>query len=170
DSPATPGATNVWYTIRAVSHAGCGDLLSPHSTAAWGVLRQRAAPDVTDGKVLGSCGTPMVLFQNFNLVTNSPDTNNWNYRFTCQRRDAGIAWVQFNPSFGLPVGPIYFPPNGDTVSADVTAANNGSATNTVSCTIGTYYGQSSAAVSVTLSTSLTVTQRQEALFLGGELL
>jgi hypothetical protein len=169
-SPTTPGATNLWYTIRGVSHAGCGDLLSPHSGPAWGVLRQRAAPDATDGKVLGSCGTPMVLFQSVNLVTNSLDTNNWNYRFTCQRRDSGIAWVQFNSSFGLPVGPVYFPPNGDTVSADVSTAINGPATNTVSCTIGTYYGQSSAAVSVTLSTSMAATQRQEAVFLAGELL
>ena len=32
DSPSTPGPMNFWYTIRAVSQAACGPLLSAHST------------------------------------------------------------------------------------------------------------------------------------------
>jgi hypothetical protein len=175
DSPSAPGASNFWYTVRAVSHGACADLLSPHSGPAWGVVRQRKAPDAASGQVLGSCGTPVVMFQNFNVLTNSPDTNNWNYRFTCQRRDPGIAWVQFDVSMNGgsigTVGPIYFPPVGDIVSADFTIQNPQiPATNSVACTVGTYYGLTSASVPVQLSTSITATQRQEAAFFAGQLL
>ena len=175
DSPSAPGASNFWYTVRAVSHGACADLLSPHSGPAWGVVRQRKAPDAASGQVMGSCGTPVVMFQNFNLVANNPDTNNWNYRFTCQRRDPGIAWVQFDVSSDGSavgsIGPIYFPPFGDAASADFAIANlESSRSNAVTCTVGTYYGLASRSVSVPLSTSMSVSQRQEAVFLAGQLL
>jgi hypothetical protein len=175
DSPSAPGASNFWYTVRAVSRAACADLLSAHSGPAWGVARQRAAPLAATGKVLGSCGTPLVMFQNFNLPANSTDTNNWNYRFTCQRRDPGVAWVQLdvasNDGTIGSLGPLYFPPVGDDLSADYTIPNSQApTTNVATCTVGTYYGLTSAAASVQLSTSMSTTQRQEAVFLAGQLL
>jgi len=172
DSPSLPAASNFWYTVRAVSHGTCSDLLSPHSGPAWGVVRQRAAPDATTGDVMGSCGTPVVMFQSLNLLTNGIDTNNWNYRFTCRRRDPGIAWVQFTLApGGDTIGPVYFPPNGDTVSADFAVAiPSGPVTNSVTCTVGSYYGLNANPTSVQLSSPLGSTQRQEAVFLAGQLL
>src|ERR1017187_3919879 len=41
-SPADPGPSNFWYTVRAASLTACGSLLfSPNSAPASGVLRQR---------------------------------------------------------------------------------------------------------------------------------
>ena len=56
----------------------------------------RAGPDAPTGQVYGSCGTPAVMFKDFNTITNE-DWNPaaWSYVFTCKRRDPGIAWAQF---------------------------------------------------------------------------
>src|SRR5262249_25303615 len=144
-SPVVAGTSNYWYTIRAVSQAACDALLSPQSAPAWGVLRERSAPDPTTGSVNGSCGTPVVMFQNFNTLTNPPDTNTVYYRFTCLRRDRGIAWVQFfvtnsGSAVGL-LGPIYFPPGGDAAQVDFTWPNRSDETEfDIGCMVGTYYG------------------------------
>src|ERR1035438_7868243 len=75
NSPASPGPSNYWFTVRAVSQAACGPLLSPHSAPASGVLRQRQAPRATTGELVGSCGTPVVAFQNFNSLVNPNGTD-----------------------------------------------------------------------------------------------
>jgi len=180
DSPAMPGASNFWYTVRAVSHAACVDLLSPHSGPAWGVVRQRAAPAAATGQVLGSCGTPVAMLQTFNLLTNAdgPDTVNWNYRFTCQRRDPGIAWVQFvvvdrlnNTTDSL--AQIYFSPDDDVAQADYSLPITGSFanySNDVSCVVGTFYGLTSAPVVAHFTNFVFSTSREEAVFLAGQLL
>ena len=145
-APVTPGLSNFWYTVRAVSVAACDPLPSPHSPPVSAVLRQREGPAAATGIVRGSCGTPAVKFDFFSrdLV---PDlaTNFWNYKLVCVRRDPGIAWVTFavtNSNAGASLlGPIYFPPGGDRVELDYTPPNDfGSSVTDVGCTVGNYYG------------------------------
>src|ERR1017187_9989575 len=160
-SPADPGPSNFWYTVRAASLTACGSLLfSPNSAPASGVLRQRAAPPATTGELVGSCGTPVVMFQTFDSLANpnGPDTNNWNFRVTCQRRDSGIAWAQFvigTQTFG----PLYFPPDGNAIAVDFSMPAVGSAANfQATCIAGTYYGQVSSAAFCQTTTPVPSTQ------------
>lgn len=178
--PSGPGPSNYWYTVRAVSPTACGLLFSPNSPPASGVLRQRAAPPAATGELLGSCGAPAVLFQGFNalLNPNGPDTNNWNYRVTVARRDAGIAWAQI--VVGSPYsataqtfGPLYFPPEGNSLSIDVPLAAPGPGVSTnfqATCVVGTYYGLTSPAASCYSTNPVPSSQISEALFNCGELL
>ncbi len=180
DSPSTPGPSNFWYTVRAVSQTACGLLFSPNSPPASGVLRQRAAPPATTGELVGSCGTPVVVFQNFNSLVNpnGPDTNNWNYRVTVTRRDAGIAWALI--VIGDPAstsaqtfGPLYFPPDGDSLSVDYAPASPGPGSSLnfqASCSVGTYYGVTSATASCFTANPVATNQITEAVFNSGELL
>jgi hypothetical protein len=177
-APRVAAASNYWYTVRAVSHAACVDLLSPHSPPAWGVLRVRDAPLATTGELQGSCGTPVVAWQNFNTLPNAggADSNHWNYRFTCQRRDRGIAWVQFivTNSFTFQpeiLGPVYFPPDGDTLSMDyATPVTSFFPTVDAACIVGTYYGLVSQSMYSDYTNSVPPGQRIESVFLAGELL
>jgi hypothetical protein len=180
NSPASPGPSNYWFTVRAVSQAACGPLLSPHSPPASGVLRQREAPPATSGELVGSCGTPVVTFQDFNSLVNpnGADTNNWNYRVTVTRRDSGIAWAQIvigDPysSTAQSVGPLYFPPDGNSISVDYSSPAPGSGTTAnfqASCSVGTYYGVVSTAVSCSSTNPVPANQISEAVFNSGELL
>lgn len=179
-SPGDPGPSNYWYTVRAVSYSSCGPLFSPNSAPASGVLRQRAAPPGTTGELVGSCGTPAVMFQNFNSLANPapPDTNNWHYRVTVTRRDAGVAWAQFtagNFSFGntstQSFGPLYFPPDGNSLSIDLTLPASGPGPEfDVSCVVGTYYGEVSQPAMCQTLTAVPPSQITEAVFQSGELL
>jgi hypothetical protein len=172
--------TNVWYTIRAVSVAACDPLLSPHSPPAWGVLRQRDAPLATTGEVLGSCGTPVVMFQNFATNAIPADPQTWNFRLTCVRRDPGIAWVQFtitNTLAGVStqlttIGPVYFPPSGDTAQLDYPLPAGDLLIHTlqVGCIVGTAYDQVSAAANCTMLAPVPAAEQHEAIFYAGELL
>jgi hypothetical protein len=177
NAPLTPGVTNFWYTIRAVSQSACGPLLSQQSAPMWGVLREYTAPDPPTGEVLGSCGTPVVMFQNYNLITNATgtNTNTWSFRFTCQRRDRGIAWVQFTATgdtASATLGPIYFPPGGDTVSADFSEpmGTNVNPLVTVACQVGNYYGAASGNAYGSFSTAVASNIQSEAVFNAGQLL
>lgn len=182
-APAVASSSNFWYTVRAVSLAACDPLLSPHAGPAWGVLRQRAGPDAATGTVSGSCGTPVVAFQNYNALTNAggPDPLIWNYRFTCQRRDPGIAWVQFfvtNSPYLSPgvtnvetFGPIYFPPDDNVASVDYSLmVYGGNPQVDVTCVVGTFYGLVSRPAFAQFTLSVASDQRQEAVFLSGQLL
>jgi hypothetical protein len=178
----TPGArtnanpTNVWYTVRAVSTVACDPLLSPQSSPAWGVLRERGAPDATTGEVVGSCGTPVVMFQRFatNSVTN--DLSSWHVLLTCQRRDPGIAWVMFvfsNALTGFQTnGPIYFSPGIDMAQTEflVPAPYSPSPPIWTSCTVGTLYDQVSQPAVINLSGPIPSGQQKEIVFLAGQLL
>src|SRR5207253_218489 len=79
--PTAPSVSNYWFTVRAVSQAPCGPLISPNSSPAWGVLREREGPPAATGEVLGSCGTPVVMFQNFNTLANPANTNGQNLSY-----------------------------------------------------------------------------------------
>jgi hypothetical protein len=176
----TPNLTNIWYTLRGVNQAACDPLLSPHTAPAWGVLRQRDAPDATTGELVGSCGTPVVMFQNF--VTNliSVDSQTWNFRLTCVRRDRGIAWVQFVVTHTVSggsnevdtIGPVYFPPDSDTAQLNypLPATDPNAHTLQVSCTVGTIYDQVSATATCTLVAPVPPTEQREAVFFAGQLL
>ena len=177
DAPLTPGSTNFWYTVRAVSQAICGPLLSQHSAPAWGVLREYTAPNAATGQVYGSCGTPAVMYQSINFITNSPaaSTNTWTYRFTCKRRDPGIAWVLFTvygDTASSTLGPVYFPPGGDTVSVDFSEpiGLNASPSGYVACQVGNYYGATSPNANLNLYASTVATTEPETVFMAGQLL
>jgi len=99
-SPLTPGLTNYWYTVRAVSQESCpacDSLFSPNSMPVWAVLRQRSGPGAGAGQLLSSCGTPVVTYEGFNTPAGSGSLNvfNLNYLFVCQRTDPGITWVEY---------------------------------------------------------------------------
>lgn len=177
--PNVPSVSNYWFTVRAVSQAACGPLVSPNSSPAWGVLREREGPPAATGEVLGSCGTPALMFQNFNTLANPANTNgqNLSYRLTCQRRDSAIAWTMFtltSTAASNTIGPVQFPPDGDTVSVDVLVPNTSGAssvTNQIVCTVGDFEDNTSSPATnyFITSTSILGTQ-QEAVFLGGEIL
>jgi hypothetical protein len=176
-APLTPGLTNYWYTVRSVSQTACGPLLSPNSMPAWGVLRERFGPAATTGQILGSCGTPAVIFESFSDITNSgpPDTTHWNYEFTCQRRDPGTAWVEFlvTNQYGdsQTLGPIYFPPSGDTVQVNYSPSIIGTnSPATVTCLAGSFYGLISTPATVSLTSVPASNETLESIFLAGELM
>jgi hypothetical protein len=180
DALKNPNLTNIWYTLRAVNQAACDPLLSQHTAPAWGVLRQRDGPDATTGELVGSCGTPVVMFQNFATNLINADTQTWNFRFSCVRRDRGIAWVQFaitNTVSGVStqmvtLGPVYFPPDGDTAQLNYPLPAGDISTHTlqVGCVVGTIYDQVSAAAKCTLVAPVPPTQQLEAVFYAGQLL
>ncbi|MEP6662918.1 MAG: hypothetical protein ABJC04_04545, partial [Verrucomicrobiota bacterium] len=169
--------SNVWFTVRAISQAACDPLLSPHAGPAWGVLRQRDAPGAATGSIVGSCGTPVVMFQNFATNPIAADTQNWNFRLTCVRRDPGIAWMMFTitnlSSVVETIGPVYFPPDSDTASVDYiqpATYTNAVRQLLVSCTVGTFYDQVSKPVNAVIATPFPNTQQREAVFFAGTLL
>ncbi|MSU57376.1 MAG: hypothetical protein EXS35_04220 [Pedosphaera sp.] len=168
--------TNAWFTVRAVSVAACDPLLSPHAGPAWGVLRQRDAPDVATGSVIGSCGTPVVMFQSFVTNTITVNTQAWSLRLTCQRRDRGIAWVTFtvtNYWTGTQtVGPVYFPPDDDLAPVDfeMPSVNTYPPEVWVTCTVGTQYGQTSQPASSTFVVPIPPGKQKEIVFYAGQLL
>ena len=177
--PAAASVSNYWFTVRAVSQAACGPLYSAHSAPAWGVLREREGPKAATGEILGNCGTPVVAFQNFNLFTTPANTNNHslNFRLTCQRRDSAIAWVMFTLTSTVAtntIGPVQFPPEGNTVSMDVSLPNTyGTAfvTNQIVCLVGDFEDNNSTPATNYLITDTTVTNYgQEAVFIAGEIL
>jgi hypothetical protein len=174
--------SNVWYTVRAVSEAACDPLLSPHAGPAWGVLRERAGPLATTGEVVGSCGLPVVMFQNFatNLTANS--TQRWSFTLTVQRRDPGIEWAVFVitdwDSWTPPrtntttIGPLYFPPDGDVLHYEYDPPPDTMFTHTqrVACAVGTMDGLISAPATVTMPFASTSAPPREVVFLAGQLL
>jgi len=171
-----PGLSNYWYTVRSVSIAAGGPLLSPHSMPTWSVLRERFGPTAATGQILGSCGSPAVVFENFNYLKNAgpPDTNHWDYRFTCQRQDPGTAWAEFfvtnENGDGYTLGPIYFPPSGDTLSVDYSPTIIGTnVVATVTCQAGSFYGLVSTPATASLPTPIS-TARLESVFLAGQLM
>lgn len=177
-SPATPGSSNYWYTVRAVSQAACDPLLSPHSSPASGVLRQREAPPAATGEVVGSCGTPVVMLEGFNPLPNpkGPDTTNWNYRVTVTRRDSGIAWAKlaiYNSYLqnAQQFGPLYFPPDGDSLSVDLSIPVSDAVPEfDAACKVGTYYGEISETALFHTTNAPPPAQITEAAFSSGELL
>ena len=171
------GLSNIWYTVRAVSQAACDNLFSPPSAPAWGVLRDRTAPDAATGTVVGSCGTPVVMFQAFATNSVNTDTNSWHLRLTCVRRDSGIAWVQYsltNTDGTVDnIGPIYFPPDGDTATLDLNPTAFAPAQPGqigVSCVVGTIYDQVAQPRSCVFNVPFPFTQQREAVFFAGQLL
>ncbi len=175
-APVTPGLSNFWYTVRAVSLAACDPLPSPHSPPVSAVLRVREGPAAGTGLVRGSCGTPAVRYSQVTVetVTGAPLDRSL-FKLQCTRRDSGIAWARFavtNGNAGVTeLGPVYFPPGGDTVEIDYAPPNDfGPAPVTVACTVGNYYGAVSRAALYSSNTTPPVGQRWHVGFLAGQLL
>jgi hypothetical protein len=176
----TPGAftnaspSNIWYTVRAVSEAACDPLLSPHSPPAWGVLRQRDAPAATTGEILGSCGTPAVRLQAFSTNSVEVELAVWRFRLTVERRDPGIAWVQFaitNASEEIErIGPVYFADDDDRAEVDYEVPADLATAITVGCTVGTFHDQVSRSAIAVLAPPFAYDEQREAVFLAGQVL
>jgi hypothetical protein len=91
-----------WYTVRAVKqtvlppHAAP---LSPNSAPAFGVLRNREAPEGPDGRVFITCCLPDVQPDRVEDVPSSAEDANDPLRFVldliCTRAATGIAWAEF---------------------------------------------------------------------------
>ena len=175
-APTTPGLSNYWYTVRAVSVAACDPLPSPHSPPVSAVLRQRDGPEAVTGIVRGSCGTPAVKYDSFSRDLVAEElTNRWNYKLVCVRRDPGIAWVTFAVTNDLAelvlLGPIYFPPDDDRVEVDYAPMRVlGNPTIDVVCTVGNYYGSLSRPAIYHTTTGTPVRQIWTLNFLAGQLL
>ena len=172
----SPGSSNIWYTVRAVSEAACDPLLSPHAGPAWGVLRQRAGPEAATGTLLGSCGAPVVMFQQSRNHTIESDPARWHVRLTCQRRDAGIAWVTFTVVHSVTgsetIGPVYFPPEGDLAEIDyaLPALDAFQPQGSVSCVVGTYHDQVSLPSVTTFTVPIPAGTQRELVFFAGQVL
>jgi hypothetical protein len=184
----TPGAftnaslSNVWYTVRAVSQAACDPLLSPQAGPASGVLRQRDGPAATTGEVIGSCGLPVVMFQNFATNLTATSTQRWSFTLTALRRDPGIEWVQFTvtdwDSWSPPrtnittIGPIYFPPDGETVQFEFIPPQDQMLTHTqrVTAVVGTMEERVSGPATVLMPFATTSSPPREVVFYSGQLL
>ena len=174
-SPKTPGLSNYWYTVRAVSMAACDPLLSPHSPPVSGVLRQREGPEATVGTVIGSCGTAAVIFTNLlsDAVVNF-ETGRLYFRFVCDRRDPGIAWVRFYITNGTEstqsMGPIYFPGDGNRVEQDYTPREDAFFNTDVTCVVGSAYGSVSRSATYRFVNPPARGQRLTVRFLAGQIL
>ncbi len=174
-SPKVPGLSNYWYTIRAVSVAACDPLLSPHSPPVSGVLRQRDGPEATVGTVIGSCGTAAVILTNVatEILTNF-DAGRRTYRFICDRRDPGIAWVRFdltNQYYSTQsFGPIYFAAGIDHVEVDFTPRTDVVYQPQVGCVVGTAYGSISRSANYEFTNDPPVNQRANVKFYAGQVL
>jgi hypothetical protein len=178
-----PNLTNVWYTLRAVSQAACDPLLSPHSPPAWGVLRDRTAPDATEGEVLGSCGAPGVILNQ--VLTNALTGTNVEgplSRVVCVRRDPGIEWAELFIGSALPIGypygggdvpyfnRIYFPPNGDRIEIEHALPLLPSPALYITCKVGNAYGSESATLLYSHTNAYPNNSELQVEFLAGQLL
>jgi hypothetical protein len=175
------GVSNVWYTVRAVSEASCDPLLSPHAGPASGVLRQRDGPEATTGEVIGSCGLPVVMFQEFATNLTATATQRWSFTLTAVRRDPGIEWAQFTvtdwDSWSPPrtnvttFGPIYFPPDGDTLQLEYMVDDDLlTHTQRVACVVGTMDDLISAPATVLMPSATATSPPREVVFYAGQLL
>lgn len=173
-----PSPSNIWYTIRAVSQAACGPLLSGHSAPASGVLRDWTAPDAPTGTLVGSCGSPMVVVDRVQTnAYSSPAPGERRYRFTCVRRDRSTAWVEFfvpenrEGVVTSAVPRIYFPPGGDRVAIDYTRRDAIGGAFALACTVGNVFGRVTAAPAVyRVNSPLEVDRQLEVDFLAGQVL
>lgn len=174
-----PSSSNVWYTVRAVSQAACGPLLSAHSAPASGVLRDWTAPEAPSGTLVGSCGAPTVIVDKIRTnVVASPAAEERRYRFTCVRRDRGVAWVEFfvpetrDGVVTSAVPRLYFPPEGDRVTIDYTRLDASGTAFVLTCTVGNAFGRTSGAAAAVyrLNDPLQIDRQLEVEFLAGQVL
>jgi hypothetical protein len=174
-SPKTPGLSNYWYTIRAVSVAACASLLSPHSPPVSGVLRRRDGPEAATGTLLGSCGKPVVTFTSFlSEADPAAEADRLHYRFVCERRDSGIAWVQFYVTNEVvstqAFGPIYFSADDHQAEIEFAIRDYLPEPVDVTCVVGTPYGEVSRPVTYRIANPPPPGQRYGAQFLAGQVL
>lgn len=100
--PGSPKATNdynktFWYTVRAVDLSACTNNFSPNSAPAFGVLRDRTAPEAPTGDIAILCCRPTGRSdKDFFISDNSAtDTNLAYYRFIVNRNSGGVGYAEF---------------------------------------------------------------------------
>ncbi|HTI72322.1 MAG TPA: hypothetical protein VMF06_20275 [Candidatus Limnocylindria bacterium] len=158
-APADYGQT-FWYTVRALDDGACdGGNLSPNSSAAFGVLRDRTGPNGPGGGPVALCCLPGVApDKSYNRPFPSgqkPDPEIAYFEIVCKRADAQIAWAEFSfaqvGAYTNYIGRFQFPANSDTIiyplqlpMADFKAHPSQIAY----CRVGTPDGQVSAQVSI----------------------
>lgn len=97
-SPKAPADYNktFWYTVRAADAGVCTNNLSPNSSPAFGVLRDRTAPGEPSGEIGILCCRPGARSdKDFRVNDSTGDTNLAYYRFIVSRTNQGLAYAEF---------------------------------------------------------------------------
>ncbi|MEX0325812.1 MAG: hypothetical protein AB3N33_06970 [Puniceicoccaceae bacterium] len=86
-----------WYTIRAVKPTAMGGNYSPNSAPAFGVLRDRNAPDPPEGQILIYCCLPIAIPDKFEDVAEDAGKDPLRVIFDliCERDNLTVAWAEF---------------------------------------------------------------------------
>lgn len=86
-----------WYTVRAVKDTVLGGNVSPNSAPAFGVLRNRFAPDAPDGQILIWCCDPVASPDRFEDVEDeaAKDPLRVIFDLIATRDSREIAWAEF---------------------------------------------------------------------------
>ena len=97
-SPHAPDDYNktYWYTVRAADAGVCTNNLSPNSSPAFGVLRDRIAPGEPTGAIDLLCCRPGARTdKDFLTSGQNGETNLAYYRFVVSRTNQGLAYAEF---------------------------------------------------------------------------
>ena len=86
-----------WYTVRAVKPTAQGGNYSPNSAPAFGVLRNRNAPDAPDGQILIYCCLPIAVPDKLEDVPEDAGNDPLRVIFDliCERDNLTVAWAEF---------------------------------------------------------------------------
>lgn len=153
-APADFGLT-YWYTVRSVDNGACdGGNVSPNSSAAFGVLRNRNGPAAPGGGSQINCCQPEVIgLKQIDAPPtdgSKPDPTLLYFDLQCVRSDRGIVWAEFVvvPYNGgtNSIGRFEFPANTDQIDELVTysrALSVNQPGERVYCRVGDAFGNSS---------------------------
>lgn len=102
NGPGSPQAPDdygktFWYTVRAVDDGACAGNFSANSSPVFGVLRDRTAPDPSDGYLITLCCKPALRSDKDFLTPDATatDTNLAYYKFTITRTNQALAFAEF---------------------------------------------------------------------------
>jgi hypothetical protein len=86
-----------WYTVRAVKPTAMGGNYSPNSAPAFGVLRNRNAPDAPDGQIFIYCCLPIAIADKAEDVAEegADDPRRVIYDLICERDNLSVSWAEF---------------------------------------------------------------------------
>ena len=100
-SPSAPADHDktFWYTVRAFKPTDneVGGVFSPNSAPAFGVLRNRFAPEAPDGQIFITCCKPDVAPDRIQDVADGSAADPLRAIFepACIRKSSSIAWAEF---------------------------------------------------------------------------
>jgi hypothetical protein len=86
-----------WYTVRSVKPTALGGNFSPNSAPAFGVLRNRNAPDAPDGQIFIYCCLPIAAPDKTEDVTEEGafDPLRVIFDLICERDNLTVSWAEF---------------------------------------------------------------------------